>query len=193
MSRRDDDFYRLAKARAAASSEALFRKLSGRKAAEEAGTGGKTPRTDRRTSEERRAYWREYHARNRERIAAYHREYYALNRERMNAYQREYHEKNREKVNERQRERYRKNSAKENARSRAYRERNRERIASYQREYSARRLATMRETLERRKAELVERDEFARWALSLSGEERAELVRVAGRNAKLMKTMTKEA
>ncbi len=163
MSRRDDDFYRLAKARAAASSEALFRKLSGRKAAEEVGTGGKTPRTDRRTAEERRAYWREYYKRNRERMNAYHREYHEKNRERIAAYHREYHEKNRE------------------------------RIAAYHREYHARRLATMRETLERRKAELVERDEFARWALSLSGEERAELVRVAGRNAKLRKTMTKEA
>lgn len=198
MSKRDDDFYRLAKERAAAASEAaMLRMLSGKRK-----KGPEPERTEAKPSEvnrDRAAYQREYRARNREKFVAYereyaernreklnayHREYRKTHRDRMTAYQREYYARNRDRVLDRVRKRYREDGDSR----REYAERNRERLNAYQRERYARRMAT----LERRKAELSGSEPFFRWAISLSPDDRAKLLEVAGRNPRLRMTMIEE-
>lgn len=198
MTKRDDDFYRLAKERAAAASEAaMLRMLSGRRA-----KGPEPERTEAKAPEgnrDRAAYQREYRARNRGKLVAYEREYRARNREKLNAYhreyrkrrldkaaayQREYYARNRERVLDRVRRRYREDGESR----REYAERNRERLNAYQRERYARRMAT----LERRKAELSGSEPFFRWAISLSPDDRAKLLEVAGRNPRLRTTIIEE-
>lgn len=156
MTEEENDFYRLAKERAAAASEAaMLRMLSGKTTR----TPERAPSlTDEERSRKQKLHRKEYRERNLERFLEYERVYRERNRERLNAYHREYAERNRERLNAIQRERY----------------------------------AAMKETLERRKAELAGREPFIRWALSLSDDDRKALLDAAGRNRRLRRKIIKE-
>ena len=197
MTEEENDFYRLAKERAAAASEAsMLRMLSGKTTR----TPERAPSlTDEERSRKQKLHRKEYRERNLERFLEYERVYRERNRERLNAYHREYAERNREKTRAYYRERYWKirdrilATRRERADrfleyGREYREKNRDRLNALQRE----RYAAMKETLERRKAELAGREPFLRWALSLSDDDRKSLLDAAGRNRRLRRKIIKE-
>ena len=182
MTEEENDFYRLAKERAAAASEAaMLRMLSGK-------TAPKQEMAPSRTEEERslamKLHRKEYRERNLERFLEYERRYAERNRDRLNAYHRERYRKNRDRILAARRERDDRNREY----LREYREKNRERLNAIQRE----RYAAMMETLERRKAELAGREPFLRWALSLSDDDRKSLLDAAGRNRRLRRKIIKE-